>query len=52
MPSPYVILVQVDLRLSHPENALPEVVWFFSKVWSCGEASVFALVESYLVCRL
>ncbi len=36
-PSPYfflpVILVQVDLNLSHLENIFPEAVWLFSCFW-------------------
>ncbi len=56
-----VILVQVGFHFGCPNNAFPEVVWLSLDVfwWSnqawfvpCGEPSVFALVKSFLVCRL
>ncbi len=54
-PSPY-FFPYVDLNFSHPKNAFPEV-FFFAKsnlalFAPCGEPSVFALVKSYLDCRL
>ncbi len=60
-PSPYfflpVILVQVDLNFSNPNNAFLELVWFLDVFLAksnlalfapCGEPSVFVLVKSYL----
>ncbi len=58
-PSPYfflpVILVQVDLKFSHPKNAFPEVVFFryclanLALFAPCGEASVSALYSLLLI---